>query len=86
MASIKLLIVDDHPVFRQGLRDVLAIDQDIDVVGEASDSQQAMSSAVELRPDVILMDINLPGDSGLQVTSQLQEILPRLPRNYGHWL
>ncbi len=67
MALIKLLIVDDHPVFRQGLRDVFATDSEIDVVGEAADSQEALEKAGALRPDVILMDINLPGSSGLQM-------------------
>jgi DNA-binding NarL/FixJ family response regulator len=76
MALIKLLIVDDHPVFRQGLRDVFATDSEIDVVGEAADSQEALEKAGTLRPDVILMDINLPGSSGLQATYQLQNRLP----------
>lgn len=76
MALIKLLIVDDHPVFRQGLRDVFATDSEIDVVGEAADSQEALEKAGALRPDVILMDINLPGSSGLQATYQLQNRLP----------
>lgn len=76
MASIKLLIVDDHPVFRQGLRDVFATDSEITVVGEAADGQEALKKAGELGPDVILMDINLPGSSGLQATYQLQSQLP----------
>ena len=76
MVSIKLLIVDDHPVFRQGLRDVFATEPDIEVVGEASDGAEALAKALEFRPDVILMDISLPGSSGLQATYQLQESLP----------
>jgi DNA-binding NarL/FixJ family response regulator len=76
MASIKLLIVDDHPVFRQGLRDVFTTDDEIDVIGEAADGREAIEKARELRPDVVLMDINLPGSNGLQATTALREQLP----------
>ena len=70
------MIVDDHPVFRQGLRDVLEIDTQMQVVGEASDGEQAIEQARELQPDVILMDINLPTMNGLQVTRQIKSELP----------
>jgi len=78
MAPIRLLVVDDHPVFRQGLRDVLSTDSEIVVVGEAADGKEALEQAYALQPDVILMDINLPGNSGLQATSQLLESLPEI--------
>ncbi len=68
MTTIKLLIVDDHPVFRQGLRDVFETDSQIEVVGEAADGQEALAKSQEIQPDVVLMDINLPTSSGLQVT------------------
>jgi two-component system response regulator DegU len=75
--KITLLIVDDHPVFRQGLRNVFATEDDIQVVAEGGDGEQALRLAHALHPDVLLLDINLPGINGLQVTSRLKaEHLP----------
>lgn len=68
MTPLKLLIVDDHPVFRQGLRDVFETDPQIEVVGEAADGDEALAQTEALQPDVVLMDINLPTTSGLQIT------------------
>jgi len=73
---IELLIVDDHPVFRRGLRDVLAVQTDIAIVGEAADGESAIEKAVELHPDVVLMDINLPSINGLQATRRLKSRAP----------
>ena len=74
--QIELLIVDDHPVFRQGLRDVLETDPRMKVVGEAADGEVAIEMAYEIKPEVILMDINLPTINGLQVTRKIKAQLP----------
>ncbi|MCA9917239.1 MAG: response regulator transcription factor [Anaerolineales bacterium] len=72
----QLLIVDDHPVFRQGLRDVLETDPRMKVIGEAADGEVAIELAYEINPEVILMDINLPTINGLQVTRKIKTQLP----------
>lgn len=76
MSDIGVLIVDDHPVFRQGLRDLVETDSRLSVIGEASDGETALTIAAEQRPDVILLDINLPTMNGLQVTRKLKADQP----------
>lgn len=70
MKTIKVLIVDDHPLFRQGLRDVLEFEEDIVVIDECEDGREALEKIRALRPDVVLMDVNLPGMNGMQVCRQ----------------
>jgi DNA-binding NarL/FixJ family response regulator len=70
--TITLLIIDDHPVFRQGLRNIFATEEDIQVIAEGASGEQALSLTHALQPDVLLLDINLPGINGLEVTSQLK--------------
>jgi DNA-binding NarL/FixJ family response regulator len=78
VTKINLLIVDDHPVFRQGLVDVLEIDPALQVVAEAADGDVAIAQAIACNPDVVLMDINLPTVNGLQVTRKLVNQLPNV--------
>jgi DNA-binding NarL/FixJ family response regulator len=77
-AKTTVMIVDDHPVFRKGLRNVLSSHNDVQVVGEAGDGDEAVERAQELLPDVVLMDINLPTLNGLQATRQLKELCPEI--------
>jgi DNA-binding NarL/FixJ family response regulator len=77
METIKILIVDDHPLFRQGLVDVIDTDPGLDVVAQAADGEVAIARALEHRPDVILMDVNLPNANGLGVTRRILSELPR---------
>jgi RNA polymerase sigma factor (sigma-70 family) len=69
------MIVDDHPVFRQGLRRVLESEDDLDVIAEVADGQEALRVAQEMIPNVMLLDINLPGLNGLQVARALKDTL-----------
>ncbi|MGD8967591.1 MAG: response regulator transcription factor [Anaerolineae bacterium] len=73
---IDVIIVDDHPVFRQGLRNILAAQEDLRVVDEASDGASAIRKAQELHPDVVIMDINLPELNGLQATREIKDRCP----------
>lgn len=76
--SIKLLIVDDHPVFRQGLRDLFETDSRFEIVGEAADGEVALQKTNIQLPDVVLMDINLPTENGLQVTKKIKSRHPKV--------
>jgi DNA-binding NarL/FixJ family response regulator len=73
MPPIRLLIVDDHPVVRDGLRGIFDGDPEFDVVGEASDGGEALAAADLLRPDVILMDLRMPGVDGAAAIRLLAE-------------
>jgi RNA polymerase sigma factor (sigma-70 family) len=75
MHKISVMIVDDHPVFRQGLRRVLESEDDLDVIAEVADGQEALRVAQEMIPNVMLLDINLPGLNGLQVARALKDTL-----------
>lgn len=71
MAQIRLLIIDDHPVVRDGLRGIFDGDPEFDVVGEASDGPSGVDAAERLRPDVILMDLRMPGGDGASAIRDL---------------
>jgi DNA-binding NarL/FixJ family response regulator len=75
---ITVLLVDDHPVVRQGIRALLDVQDGIAVVGEAGDGQSALSQAAALAPDVILLDLKLPGMDGIAVLGQLHECPARV--------
>lgn len=78
MTKIKLIIVDDHKLFREGIKALLAVTDDIEIVGEAEDGATAMKRIRELEPDVILMDINMPGLNGIRVTEQILAQHPQI--------
>jgi DNA-binding NarL/FixJ family response regulator len=68
---IRVLVVDDHPLFRSGLTGLLQTVDDIDVVGDAADGEEAVRRAAVLSPDVVLMDLNLPGVPGIEATRRI---------------
>jgi DNA-binding NarL/FixJ family response regulator len=76
MTEIKILLAEDHAVVRESIRESLEREAQFKVVGEASDGEQAVSMARELRPDVIIMDISMPRLNGIEATSQIKAFLP----------
>src|SRR5687768_10954800 len=78
MDSIRILIADDHPLFRDGLHGLLDSVSDTEVVGEAMDGQEAIALATSLQPDVILMDLKMPGVNGLQAMREILRTSPHI--------
>ncbi len=76
MAAIRVLLVDDHAILREGLRALLSRCNDMEVVGEAQDGLQALVKVGQLRPDVVLMDIAMPGMNGIEVTRHVAKEYP----------
>jgi DNA-binding NarL/FixJ family response regulator len=74
---IRLLLVDYQQAVRRGLKMRLALEEDLQVVGEAGDATEAIPLARALRPDVIVMDLEMPGASGIEVTETLRAVVPR---------
>ncbi|MEU6214647.1 response regulator [Streptomyces sp. NPDC090085] len=73
-SRIRVLLVDDHQVVRRGLRTFLEVQDDIEVVGEASDGEEGIARAEELRPDVVLMDVKMPGTDGIEALRRLRAL------------
>jgi len=74
--SIRVLLVDDHPLFRKGIASLLSSEPGFEVLGEASNGQEAIEKARDLMPDVILMDISMPGVNGLEATQRIKQEIP----------
>lgn len=76
MNPIRVLLADDHALFREGLASIIASQPDMIVVGEADDGLEALVKAQELKPDLILMDVTMPGGGGLEATREIKAALP----------
>ncbi len=78
MTEIKVLLADDHTLIRDGIRKILSLEPGFRVVGEAANGQEAVRLARELSPDIILMDINMPGMNGIEASQQIKKEFPRI--------
>jgi DNA-binding NarL/FixJ family response regulator len=78
MEAIRVLIADDHPHFRKGLRALLSSATDLEVVAEAGDGERAISLATEVQPDVIIMDLHMPGVGGIEATRRILRSSPHI--------
>ena len=76
MSKIRVLLTDDHTLFRQGVRTLLSAESDIEVAGEAANASDAVAVAREVRPDVVLMDIGMTGMSSFEATRQIRKERP----------
>jgi DNA-binding NarL/FixJ family response regulator len=77
-ATTRVLVADDHAAFRSGLRALLATAGDVTVVGEAATGEEAVRESISLQPDVVLMDLNMPGIGGLEATRRIVETAPHV--------
>lgn len=75
---IRILIADDHALLRQGIKNALSLEADLEVIGEASNGEEVLNLVVHLKPDIVLLDINMPKGNGLEVTRQLAANFPSI--------
>mgnify|MGYP001954372691 FL=1 len=77
-ATVRIVIADDHQLFREGVKRILNMEEDLDVVGECGNGIQVLELCNQLRPDIVLMDINMPVENGVVATEKLREFFPEV--------
>jgi DNA-binding NarL/FixJ family response regulator len=78
MDSIRVLIVDDHPFYREGVRTMLSVESGIEIAGEVASGDEVIAQAASLQPDVILMDLKMPGINGIEATRRILHTSPHI--------
>ncbi len=76
MPSIRILIVDDHPVTREGLHSALDLEDGVEVVGESASGEEAVEASTTLKPDIVFMDVRMPGMGGIEATKAIRQASP----------
>jgi two-component system, NarL family, response regulator NreC len=76
---VRILIADDHEIVRKGVATVLSVRQDLEICGEAADGEEAVRKAEELRPDLVILDLTMPGLNGIGAAEKIRHILPGVP-------
>jgi two-component system response regulator NreC len=76
---VRILIADDHEIVRKGVATVLSVRRDLEICGEAADGEEAVRKAEELRPDLVILDLTMPGLNGINAAEKIKRILPGVP-------
>jgi two-component system, NarL family, response regulator NreC len=76
---VRILIADDHEIVRKGVATVLSVRPDLEICGEAADGEEAVRKAEELRPDLVILDLTMPGLNGISAAEKIRKILPGVP-------